>query len=58
MNEYHVVTVRKDDLERYMNEYHHVRRPLFPSDVNRCKADYQEWPCDVYKRLRAALDAK
>lgn len=52
MNEFKVVTVRKDDLERYMNEYHHNHRN------NRCKADYQEWPCDVYKRLRAALNGE
>jgi hypothetical protein len=52
MNEYRIVTVRRDDLEAYMNEYHqnHV--------TGNCKADGQPWPCDIYKRLRAALDGK
>ena len=32
-NEFKVVTVRKDDLEAYMNDYHHCNRN------GRCKAD-------------------
>jgi hypothetical protein len=58
MNEFKVVTVRKDDLEAYMKEYHHARRPMFEGGNTICKADGQEWPCDIYKRLRAALNGE
>jgi hypothetical protein len=45
MNEYKVVTVRKDDLQAYMTDYHHRNQ----SDI--CKADGQPWPCDIWVRL-------
>lgn len=50
MNEFKVITVRKDDLESYIKEYHHRKA----NDT--CKADGQDWPCDVYRRLTEALN--
>lgn len=50
MNEFRVVTVRLDDLKAYLDEYHN------PSSSDRCKADGQPWPCNVYLRLRKAVD--
>lgn len=44
------VVVDRQMLRDYVTDYHHN------SPRNRCKADGQDWPCDVYKHLREAID--
>lgn len=50
MNEFSVVVVRRDDLEEYMTDYHHR------SANDTCKADHEPWPCEIYTRLKKALE--
>lgn len=49
MNEYRIVTVRRDHLEAYMNEYHHC------NSRDLCAACHCPWPCDIWLGLKLAL---
>lgn len=44
------VAVDRQMLRDYVEDYHHRTR------YDHCKADGQDWPCDVYKHLREAIN--